>query len=327
MLSTLSSTEKVDLLNIALMLLSCGIAFMMPFELFLFSYAVFGPLHYLTEISWLHDNKYYANRSYDAIVLCVLAIIVTTFAIVGLLGKANTNQITGVMFYIIFFTALLFVVAKSNHYRILGLVLILLTSKLGDKYGLFFAIFLPTLVHVFIFTVFFMLYGTIKSKSRIGMAAIITLFICTWLLLNYYTTAENYQVSDYARKNYSLFKAINTTWLVNFTGVRPATPKFNWDKEIFESVNGILVMRFIAFAYTYHYLNWFSKTNIIKWNNVPRLRMVAIMAIWLLSMALYWKDFRLGLFWLLLISNLHVLLELPLNFRSMLLLVGYKSNN
>jgi hypothetical protein len=26
------------------------------------------------------------------------------------------------------------------------------------------------------------------------------------------------------------------------------------------------VQSFIAFAYTYHYLNWFSKTSIIKWN-------------------------------------------------------------
>jgi hypothetical protein len=326
MLSTLSSTEKVDLLNIGLMLVSCWVAFIMPFELFIFSYAVLGPLHYLTEISWLHDNKYYANKGYDAIVLSILAVVATTLGLAGLLGKANTDQMTAVIFYIIFFTALLFVVVKNNYYRIAGLMLIILTSRLGVKYGIFFAIFLPTLVHVFVFTAFFMLYGTIKSKSRIGIAALIILFICAWLLLNYYATAGAYQISDYARSNYGLFRAINITWLANITGVRATTPNFNWDKEVFESVNGILVMRFIAFAYTYHYLNWFSKTNIIKWNNIPHLRMIAIIAIWLLSLGLYWKDFRLGLYWLLLISNLHVLLELPLNFRSMLLLIGYKSS-
>ena len=30
------------------------------------------------------------------------------------------------------------------------------------------------------------------------------------------------------------------------------------------------VQAFLAFAYTYHYLNWFSKTLIIKWHQVAK---------------------------------------------------------
>src|SRR5947209_13065510 len=61
------TTRHVDWLNIALMLLSAAAAYIIPFELFLFAYAVLGPLHYLTEISWLHDRKYFveAKRARD----------------------------------------------------------------------------------------------------------------------------------------------------------------------------------------------------------------------------------------------------------------------
>src|SRR6476620_636665 len=57
---TLNPTQ-VNYLNIALMIVSCLLAFRFPFELFLFSYAILGPLHYLTEISWLHERKYFTE--------------------------------------------------------------------------------------------------------------------------------------------------------------------------------------------------------------------------------------------------------------------------
>jgi hypothetical protein len=41
-------------------------------------------------------------------------------------------------------------------------------------------------------------------------------------------------------------------------------------------------MRLIAFAYQYHYLNWFSKTSIIKWHEVTRARAATILRVgWL----------------------------------------------
>ena len=46
--------------------MSCIAAFIMPFEVFLFAYAFMGPLHYLTEISWLHDRQYFAKGKYDS---------------------------------------------------------------------------------------------------------------------------------------------------------------------------------------------------------------------------------------------------------------------
>ena len=50
------TTSQVNYLNIGLMIVSAIAAFILPFELFLFAYAVLGPLHYLTESSWLQDR-------------------------------------------------------------------------------------------------------------------------------------------------------------------------------------------------------------------------------------------------------------------------------
>ena len=49
--NSIPNTDRLNYVNIGLMLLSCLVAFFVPFELFLFSYAVLGPAHYLTEIS------------------------------------------------------------------------------------------------------------------------------------------------------------------------------------------------------------------------------------------------------------------------------------
>src|SRR5262249_17970809 len=75
----------------------------------------------------------------------------------------------------------------------------------------------------------------------------------------------------------------------------------------------LAVMAFIAFAYTYHYLNWFSKTSIIQWHHIPRRRSVAVGVVWLASVALFAYDYRVGLQWLFFLSFTHVALEFPLN--------------
>ena len=45
------------------------IALYLPFELFLFAYAILGPAHYLTEISWLQKRRFFARAGYDGWVL------------------------------------------------------------------------------------------------------------------------------------------------------------------------------------------------------------------------------------------------------------------
>lgn len=56
-------------MNIGLMLLCCFIAYVIPWPMLLAAYAILGPAHYLTQISWLHHRKYFVLRSYDTIIL------------------------------------------------------------------------------------------------------------------------------------------------------------------------------------------------------------------------------------------------------------------
>jgi hypothetical protein len=77
-----------------------------------------------------------------------------------------------------------------------------------------------------------------------------------------------------------------------------------------------MVMRFIAFAYTYHYLNWFSKTAIIKWHKVPGRRLSLIGMLWAACVVLYIYNNSAAMKVLFCLSFLHVFLEFPLNHMS-----------
>jgi hypothetical protein len=92
--------------------------------------------------------------------------------------------------------------------------------------------------------------------------------------------------------------------------------KKSTDNLIFFSEVGIMLMRFIAFAYLYHYLNWFSKTEVIRWHKVPKVRFILVVVLWLAAAIFYSIDYKLGLSVLFFLSFTHVLLEFPLNFIS-----------
>jgi hypothetical protein len=68
-----------------------------------------------------------------------------------------------------------------------------------------------------------------------------------------------------------------------------------------------------SFVYTYHYLNWFIKADVIKWANVPKLRLAVIAVASAASTALYFYDIALGFMMVTALSLGHVVLEFPLN--------------
>ena len=55
-----------------LLLFAFAAAYLVPFELLLLSYVVLGPAHYFTEISWLHDRKYFLPHRGIALALAAL---------------------------------------------------------------------------------------------------------------------------------------------------------------------------------------------------------------------------------------------------------------
>ena len=249
------------------MLLSAVLAFILPFELFLFSYAVLGPLHYLTEIGWLHKKNYFTKGKYDFVFLSVLCVLVFYFSYVN--PTKNQTIIPNLILYAILL-ALIFVFVKDNLYRIVLAVLAVIgisISKMGFDYVIWVGIFLPTIIHVFIFTWAFMFYGVLKNKSFSGYLSIIALVLIGVSFFVIKAPGLQYEVSAYVGKSYELFYLLNK-FLIEFFGLETTLTS---ERALVYATNaGFIVMRFIAFAYTYHYLNWFSKTSVIQWHKVPK---------------------------------------------------------
>jgi len=294
-------------LNTGLIIISCIVAFFIPFELFLFSYGILGPLHYLTEIGWLHKKNYFTKGKYDFVFLGVACVILVYW-------NYNPPKNYGLTADIILFSLLsciAFVFIKDWLYRFVIIALALVFIGFLNNSPMFFtwvAVFLPTIIHVFIFTWAFMLYGVLKERSWAGLISIIALIACSIIIIAVQPQNLFYNVSDYSQKSYTQFGELNYR-LINF---------FNMDqltniKQIFTTNAGFVIMRFIAFAYTYHYLNWFSKTSVIKWHMVPKNVLAATIGAWLISISLYIYDYNLGLQVLFFLSFLHVFLEFPLN--------------
>lgn len=307
------NTKTIDLANIGLMLLSCVAAFVVPFELFLFSYAVLGPLHYLTEITWLHKRDYFTNGKSDYLWLILLCVFLFLFNFVF----TGNGDISNFMIYLAFASALAFILFKNLLPKVLFVIVAAFAGGLiagTQSFFFLFAVFLPTLIHVFLFTGLFILFGALKNKSATGIASIIVFVACAVSFFVLFPKFSFYQVSDYAQKALldSGFTMVNQAFIHIFN--LGATTREN----IFTTNIGFGIMRFIAFAYTYHYLNWFSKTSVIKWHLVPKKWLASTIALWLISVGLYAYDYKTGLIALYFLSMLHVFLEFPLNYRSII---------
>lgn len=306
------TTEDVNWLNAGLVVLAAAAAFVAPFHLFLFAYAVLGPLHYLTEISWLHDRDYFTRRArprrtWLALVGVTTIVLLTGFVNAEVLKRPMSPVLEIGLVYVVFAGAALAVYARHVVNAIalvilLAIALIVLSDR--PAYGIA-AFLLVTFIHVFVFTAAFILWGAIKTRSRAAIVSLVVYVACAVALLvgdriPYVGAGANFE------ELYAGFRMINAL-LLRAIG-RPANAVY--------AASGIGVMRLVAFAYTYHYLNWFSKTSIIKWHEVSRARGAAIVALWLAGVGIYLYDFRLGFAVFYVLSMLHVLLEFPLNHQT-----------
>ncbi len=393
---------QINYLNIGLMILSAIGAFFLPFEVFLFAYAFLGPLHYLTEISWLHDRNYFSKGKYDFIVLVIIGVLLSYAAFAKDFG-INTDfyeafveaNLFDKLLVLALFSAILFALVENLIVKIVAILFLFVfisgwlspeRSAENNASTTIFALtsLVPTLIHVYVFTGLFMLYGALKSRSKTGLISVAT-FIVIPIILVFYTPVNpktNF-LSDYGKKAYYAdgdgffytnvsildhFKLIDEPLLTNKQYLDSVVNKKSADNQIpiaeraritdslknklsenfivpnqeseyynkpipvkfaipintkdyywnsiFFSTVGIMLMRFIAFAYLYHYLNWFSKTEVIRWHKVPKLRFVLVIGLWLTACGLYAYDYALGLSFLFFLSFSHVLLEFPLNIVS-----------
>jgi hypothetical protein len=318
----MTGADRISHLNSGLMLASLAAAYLIPFELFLLAYAVLGPLHYLTEISWIHDRRYFMNsdasprgrrimRLWLLLVGTTLAVMVYGLAAEKLLEGGASPRVEIGLFYLVLVAAAL-MVFRSNGFVTFGTLLLtavgLLLFNSSSYYGLI-AFFIITIVHVLIFTAAFVLLGALKTRSRAAALSLGVYGACLAALFLFAPASG--AVSPFARESYQPFEILNAQ-LIQLLGLGPGTAL----RDIYESDAGAMVMRLIAFAYTYHYLNWFTKTSVIGWNKMPKSRAAVIALLWLAAVAIYAWDYLLGFVILYSLSVLHVMLELPLNHQS-----------
>lgn len=427
--------DRINYLNIGLMLITAVLAYYFPFETFLLAYAYLGPLHYLTEISWLHDRQYYAKGKWDNIALWIVGILLSYAAFAKDFGFSKDvydyfvemNLFDKLLVFALF-ASVLFALVKNLWIKLAAIFLLYLfvggwlspeRALANSESTTIFALtaLIPTLIHVYVFTGLFMLYGALKTRSKSGLWQIVGFVLVPLVLVfslpvdtqkgflsnygknAYYAKGDgfyntNYLILDHfdlikeqkltnkeyleiinkdGNKDYflrnklidsaaflahtdSISKIAERSFVIKPMPINKANlaPEFQFDHLLYffdtssryiSSINeyrfeplpkkilksrskkeidaliyfsefGIMLMRFIAFAYLYHYLNWFSKTEVIRWHKVPKVRFIIVIVVWLASSAFYAYDYSLGLSLLFFLSFSHVLLEFPLNIVS-----------
>lgn len=283
---------RLELLNILLILFTCVLAHIFPYHLLIFSYAVFGPLHYLTQISWLHDRRYFVN-SLTSSTTAILMIEITLLLLIAVSDFSKAFALGAAI------GLALLLIMPSSIMRVCALLfaLFFVTSlKHYPAVTIFMSLMLPTVVHVFFFTACFMFAGALKSKQVSQFVSVLLLIICS------------------------------STFLISvFNSEMPISTGVYFFMPVAEYLRGLLnitevaqvnLFGFLSFAYTYHYLNWFLKVEVIKWHNISRLRILSIAIIYSIILMLYGYNYMLGFEVALFLSVLHVLLELPLNLRT-----------
>ena len=176
-------------------------------------------------------------------------------------------------------------------------------------YILVIGLLLPTIIHVYLFTILFMIYGVRKSKSTFGIINVLLIIILPLTLLFLDTDFFNYNFSQTVKDNYvnNNFHFLNAS-LAKLFGF------YNDLKFFFYEKVDLKIQIFITFAYLYHYLNWFSKTTVIGWHKqLTTKKTIVIGSIWLLIICYYLYNYRLGLILSIFLSITHVMLEFPLN--------------
>ncbi len=157
------NTRAVDRFNLALLIMSFSVAYLIPFELLLLSYAFIGPLHYLTEISWLHDRKYFTLLPEDPIYLTVGSLVMLFF---GAAIFPSSSELIWILLLVAFCAA--FVRSLWKRFFIILTGILFIIPWLGSVSSYATSVLIPTVVHVYVFTIVFMIYGALKGNSILG---------------------------------------------------------------------------------------------------------------------------------------------------------------
>ncbi len=284
--------RRTDAVHFALMLAAVVLAYLLPFELVLLSYVFLGPAHYLTEISWLHDRKYFLPHRGIALALLVVALAVSF---------VENATWFGVIVWIAFIVCALLAGARTALQGMILVMVAVAATAFLSSHGPGFAIvgvLLPTLVHVSLFTLVFMTLGAMRSRSP-AQFGLVAAYLAAIVLIMVIPPKSATAIPALATLAHDSFGNVPQA-----LGRALGMPNLRLDARL----TGLL-----SFVYTYHYLNWFIKAEVIRWADVPKSRLALVAAASIAATAFYFYDYQLGFALLLSLSLTHVLLEFPLN--------------
>src|SRR3979409_1433759 len=173
-----------DVLHLGLMIFAFAAAYLVPFELLLLAYVVLGPAHYFTEISWLHDRKYFLPHRGIALALTVIAVVAALIDNASWFGLA--------MWSTLIVCAMLAATTSAAEGTLLFMIAIALAAIMyssGSSFAVI-GILIPTLVHVSLFTLVFMTLGAWRAGSKVQALLIVVYLLAIAAILLVPPTAE-----------------------------------------------------------------------------------------------------------------------------------------
>jgi hypothetical protein len=301
------SARRSDFVSL---LISGVAATVAPLQVFLLAYIVLGPLHYLTEIAWLRRKGFYFDHGLFSPRIYGVLVVLLTVA-----GAADHVTHRGLSFWLIgLFLLLSLSVWIRNRYVLLALVGAIVAAKVLSPGPAFYLVvaFVPTLVHVFFFTWIFMLNGAMRSPER-GPLRWLNPALMLLIPLALLRVPVHYP-------------ALGMSWIrmeeLSFAGVHTGLAgsmhhTIDLGANLLADPWVAALFRIFAFAYLFHYLNWFGKTDLLGWHRIPARSWAVIGVLYAASLGLYLYDFTLGFLILNFFSLLHVLMEFPLDWRAL----------
>jgi hypothetical protein len=289
------------------LVVSAAAARVAPLQVFIFVYAFVGPLHYLTEIAWLKKKGFYFGGGIipERVYVAVAAVLCVAVSVDFYIHRGLTGYAIGILVVLS-----LGALVKRPYVLISALVAGYVAKFFVHGLVIFVAVILPTLVHVYVFTMLFMVSGLVRERKRTVLGWV-NPFLLVGLPVVLLATRWNYP-------------APNTYWIHAEAGfaslhsylVRLLGHNLHPDATILADPAAAGVLRFLAFIYLFHYLNWFTKTELLAWHRVSRANWGWITALYAVSVGCYLWNFVVGFYLVNFLSMLHVFLEFPLNWHT-----------
>jgi hypothetical protein len=300
--------------DLAALLVSGVAAAVAPLQVFLLAYVLLGPFHYLTEIAWLRKKKFYFGEG-------LVSPRVYAWAAAGLaaVGAADFVLRRGLGFWVIGGLLLLSLSVWVRNVYVLAAIAVagVVAKELSPAVVILVAVIVPTVVHVFLFTWIFMVSGAMRNRA-LGWVRWLNpaLTLAIPLALVFATVHYRAPAAFWVRSEAVSFGPFHQY----LAGQMHHTMRLDASVLADPVVAGLL--RLSAFAYLFHYLNWFAKVDLLQWHKLPKGLWAMLAVMYAASLSAYAFSFAAGFLVANFLSLLHVLLEFPLDWQALRFVAG-----